>query len=775
MTTISKIQDIANVGVYASKDSVKSTPKFLRYNLIYGFNGSGKTTLSRLFSSLGSGSLHSELPPESKFKVACQNGEVIQQNTQMDLLKDKVLVFNVEFIKDNFTWEESQASTIVYLGTTMKNAAAELKSINKKIEGNQKQLEANTNKLDELFKDEKETYRLLGSKIKREIRTNQYTAANVKKDLVSLEVFKAQQIPEDEYLAAKKTLELPKAKDKLQTIPPYSGYDELSVSVLEACNLKTTFELAEDLVGWDEILTWIKEGIGIHKDHNLKNCKFCNNELFKERIDSLERSLDKSYDLAVGNLNKIHENLQRKIESLNASRQHFPRTPDLYNSFEKDAEKLKQSIYQKIDSMSRSLVKLQSKILEKREDLSAFVDVASKLEELKLQHAGIKKELSDLNKIIDLHNDRSDGFETEKSKAINAVKLYLLMAETKTLKSISKKTSKLQADNQNDENVRNQLIEKRNDLTNQVSDEGKAVDIVNIILSDYLGHKELTLALVDKGYKIYRHGKEISGSISEGEKTAISLCYFISKLNEDGNKAASRIIVVDDPISSLDSKAQNYACGLIKEHLNDASQLFVLTHNLHFMNECKKWLRNRTKTSKPDGSIKDPTARFFFLETLHDEDLGRRRTIITDLPKLLSEYDTEYHFLFSQVYQTSIETDNKQLHAYYILPNVVRKILETFFSFKFPRNQNFADNFQMKRVQDTGIQKAKLEALKRLSELESHGQSLDTLTSLSHINIEEIKEATRTTMELIEALDVDHFKEMKKKCNKVQNDLELAG
>ena len=185
------------------------------------------------------------------------------------------------------------------------------------------------------------------------------------------------------------------------------------------------------------------------------------------------------------------------------------------------------------------------------------------------------------------------------------------------------------------------------------------------------------------------------------------------------------------------------------------------------MNECKKWLRNRTKSSKPDGSTKEATARYFFLETLHDEDLGRRRTIITDLPKLLAEYDTEYHFLFSQVYQTSIETGNRQLHAYYILPNVIRKILETFFSFKFPRNQNFADNFRARKVQETGIQKAKLEALKRLSELESHAQTLDTLTSLSHINIEEIKEATRTAMELIAALDSDHFNEMKKKCNKV--------
>jgi wobble nucleotide-excising tRNase len=103
-----------------------------------------------------------------------------------------------------------------------------------------------------------------------------------------------------------------------------------------------------------------------------------------------------------------------------------------------------------------------------------------------------------------------------------------------------------------------------------------------------LGHKELSILSVEEGYVIRRRGRPIEGSPSEGEKTAIALCYFLSSLEAEGRSIRDRIVIIDDPISSLDSRALNYACSLILSRLANAAQMFVLTHNQNCMNEFKK-------------------------------------------------------------------------------------------------------------------------------------------------------------------------------------------
>lgn len=88
---------------------------------------------------------------------------------------------------------------------------------------------------------------------------------------------------------------------------------------------------------------------------------------------------------------------------------------------------------------------------------------------------------------------------------------------------------------------------------------GPAADVINRLIQCYLGHKELEIATLDTGYKIPRNGDPVYGSLSEGEKTAISLCYFISMIEAEGRRLRDLIVVVDDPISSLDTKALNEA------------------------------------------------------------------------------------------------------------------------------------------------------------------------------------------------------------------------
>ena len=47
--------------------------------------------------------------------------------------------------------------------------------------------------------------------------------------------------------------------------------------------------------------------------------------------------------------------------------------------------------------------------------------------------------------------------------------------------------------------------------------------------------------------------KRLQNTLSEGEKTALAFAYFMSKVTTEVTNKGQTIIVIDDPISSLDS------------------------------------------------------------------------------------------------------------------------------------------------------------------------------------------------------------------------------
>jgi wobble nucleotide-excising tRNase len=122
---------------------------------------------------------------------------------------------------------------------------------------------------------------------------------------------------------------------------------------------------------------------------------------------------------------------------------------------------------------------------------------------------------------------------------------------------------------------------------------GPAADIINSMVHRYLGHNELEIIALDQGYRIQRAGKPLTGSLSEGEKTAIAFCYFLSTLEAEGRRIKDLIVVLDDPISSLDTRSLNYCVSTVKATFRSSAQLFILTHNINFMNEIKKWFKSK--------------------------------------------------------------------------------------------------------------------------------------------------------------------------------------
>lgn len=87
-------------------------------------------------------------------------------------------------------------------------------------------------------------------------------------------------------------------------------------------------------------------------------------------------------------------------------------------------------------------------------------------------------------------------------------------------------------------------------------------------------------------------GTLASNTLSEGEETFISFLYFLqfAKGSVDILKVSSRrVLVLDDPICSLDSTVLYIVSSLVKglikdtrDGKSDVEQIFVLTHNVFF-------------------------------------------------------------------------------------------------------------------------------------------------------------------------------------------------
>jgi wobble nucleotide-excising tRNase len=132
------------------------------------------------------------------------------------------------------------------------------------------------------------------------------------------------------------------------------------------------------------------------------------------------------------------------------------------------------------------------------------------------------------------------------------------------------------------------------ELEKQTTSVQPTIDGVNAVLSSF-GFRSFLLAKVGKGtsYKLLRpDGSDARATLSEGEKNFVTFLYFYHLLkgsDSETGMTTDRVVVFDDPVSSLDSDILFIVGSLIKGLLEEVragtghiKQVFVLTHNVYF-------------------------------------------------------------------------------------------------------------------------------------------------------------------------------------------------
>jgi wobble nucleotide-excising tRNase len=763
VSIIKNLRLLKGATVLADRTAGTESCDFKRFNLVYGFNGSGKTTLSRLFATLQKGKKHEGLPEGCIFEIEMEDGTVYEGPDQLAGIEQRVCVFNPDFIEENLQWSAGRVNPVFYIGREQAELATELKRLEESLplarqKSTSEDSTASANKSAfALYK--RERARAISDRLR--LTGRKYEAPNLVTDYKSLDLGAVAVVSEEEL-------------DNLTAVSARSApLPKVGVIEMDCGSTETTLDDAEQLMAvtiggvaiaeldkHPGMVPWVKLGHDYHTAQLLDACLYCAGAIPEARKQELTAAFNEQFRGFIDKIDLVSKNTQTAHEMLGAASMGIPEKSRLSPNLQTAYLEARNSLRESIEAIE-AIVRLgMESVLAKRATPTAIVDnKLPSIEERKKAFALLRTRCEAINTIIDTHNTYVDDFIRHQEDARMEIRRHFLSDGAKTYAASQREASDSEAAAETAKTELQKLLGHIEELKTKVREHGPAAALINKLVSSYLGHGELTISPIADGYELHRHGKRVRGSPSEGEKTAIALCYFLATLESDGRKIKDLIVVVDDPVSSLDTKAMNYACALIRNRLKNASQLFVLTHNQHCMNEFKKAWKQLAEPKKPGIA---PTARLLYLDVTVPVGTGLRSSAIVEMSRLHREYDSEYQFLFQKVLQFEASGATHSDYTF-MMPNVIRRVLDVFMAFRIPRNGPVLDKIHTLCSQ-YGLDTERMIALERLAQVESHSDSLDDLISHSSMTIEEAQDANAALLTLMEAVDPEHLAGLRKYC-----------
>jgi len=763
---ISKINKIKEFGIFRDFSWSSNLDEFKKFNLLYGWNGSGKTTLSKLFTALEQKNDVNLLKNLSnyEFSFTIDNSTSINENnyTTNDL---NLFVFNEIFKEKNIDWDKEIKSILLIsdelitekteldqkkteLGNENKQdtVLGKIKKLTDDNEGIQKDIDEfyskSAKKIKEEFKviDTSDTYYFNYDKRKFQnfIHSNTH---QVQDNSNKLEVIRIDKLKESIKPNILKKIELNFKNIELTWL------EKIHLKVLDVLKTSLVVNEVKRLKEYPQIGKWVEEGINIHKFYNSSKCEFCNQELPTERLQELERHFSDEFK-------KLKEKIQTAIIWLpqqKISYEIFDNEIELYPEYQDEFKNIKKNIKNSIETINK-LFDMWLKSLEQKKDnpFEILENISAiNFEELEQYN----KIITQSTELVKKHNHKTENFAKESN--ILKSKLELHYATTFYHDFELKKKEKTILKNQDDLKA---LIQTKTDLEKNIrlleaklSNEAFGAKEFNEKLHKFLGRDNITLEFdnVNKGYRIIRDGVQ-ANNLSEGEKTAISFVYFITKLKENDNKIEDSIIVVDDPISSFDSNNLFSAYSFLKNECENAKQLFVITHNFAYFKLVRDWFLGSKLNKFNRTSV--------FTIDVNIQGLARNSTLKKAKNSII-RYNSEYHFIFSELYKyKNISLDETNA---YLVGNLSRKLLEAFLSFKHPLKRN-----DFKQLCDDSIaDKLLREKVYRFINKYSHNQTIEFFESSDDALLSESNTIVNDILEnIIKITDPKHYEEMEKLC-----------
>jgi len=814
---IKKIEQIKNFGCFENfawdKDNTK---EFAKVNLIFGYNGSGKTTLSNLLYLLSTNNSdkteisNEYLQGDGGFQIVTSN--YTYSETNYDKFDEILYVFNSKFINDHiFDGSKSKMSSFA-LKSKISNEMID------KIDENLKQIVKRTNyltriesqlitKLDDLWKSEKTNFRLhiTGRNLTDNPKVTDYDNDNIDINRQKLERLYSDYTKHENIGRFEEVIQLINGKTKELTllsidIKAFTDCIGTSINkdVLESIKLKITeYEKNVDMSKQHvNINDWLISGkilLDASKGAGVYTCPLCNSNIesiidgligeydsyFNEKLRKLFLLLDE-FEIQFKSVNSLLESNQRIIADIIVHLKYLQYTPT--NTLFFDVNKLEQASIAVSDAIAA----------KRREPNKNIILSENYFSEIKAINNRLSKFITELNTFIQTQRDEIKKLSSRdvlgeikslvKKIAIiefNLKKNCVIPHSKKFNSQVYKIIGELKKANNK---ILRDFNQKRE---NEIAKLELETKFVNIYL-EYLGISDFIIKRSKEendniiiSYKSGTQKRTLKYSLSEGEKTALAFAFFLSKIRAEqiegqGANFKNIIIVIDDPISSLDENRLYQTANLIDTffHYNELAeseiplQTFILSHNITFL----KYICN---IFYANPSIQDNIQEYFIEPTNHS---------LTKIPNGLKNFTSTYLEKLDEII-VYLETDSRIVYdvAKKYIPNYIRIVLESFLSFKLALVKEdskgrvpglsflikkalkelaiYDEDVEIAKINKKGVE-MRLNNLKHIADNESHG-SLSKIESLNYISEKELKEYCKQTLQVIEYFDKIHYSKAK--------------
>lgn len=219
--------------------------------------------------------------------------------------------------------------------------------------------------------------------------------------------------------------------------------------------------------------------------------------------------------------------------------------------------------------------------------------------------SSIKQLVINGNAAVTKHNEMVDNYTSEKDTLVADIWVFLMDENEALIAGYLNDIETFTKAKKGIQKGINVCKQQLDDLDGKIVEAGKnitsvqpTVDEINRSLKSYgfTNFKIVPSPAQPNAYQIQRmDGTLATNTLSEGEETFISFLYFLqfAKGSIDVAKVSNRkVLVLDDPICSLDSTVLYIVSSLVKglikdvrEGNSDVEQIFILTHNVFFHKE----------------------------------------------------------------------------------------------------------------------------------------------------------------------------------------------
>jgi wobble nucleotide-excising tRNase len=563
-----------------------------RINFFFGSNGTGKTTISRVLRS-----------PDAfpHCSLAWQDGAPLQ-----------VLAYNRQFVEENFHQDAKgagQVKGIFTLGEADRAAEARLADC---VAARAPKVE----RLEQLASEQKanaESTRLLVQKTMAQA----YRHGAARRAGFG-EVFRGakqkgnfwDQLSKQRKTNSGALAPLPDLERRAETLLKGATErvanvvvpDVTRLRVLEKAEILSTFLVAGGdvplgaLIGRLGHANWVREGKDLLA-HTQGACPFCRQDVPDSLAQELAAVFDDVYERGVSDIRDLRSRYQEEAKALGAQLDSVDLAPGGFA----DSEAIKTLTARLRAELDVNLDRLGTKEREPNRSVSLV-----SLEDASDALAGL---VADANLAIDRHNALVDDHKAETQRLVRDVWRYVLDVDCKDLLgSYDGEYAALLLQGKTLAEEQEQLAKELKELAGEIRAlESKftsiepTVESINRYLSrtGFLGFK-LAPAADRRHYSLQREdGKPAGDTLSEGEKSFVTFLYFFHLIKgaaSEGDTSLPRVVVIDDPVSSLDREILFVVSRLIRELMDDlvpggkkngqpkgtVRQLIVLTHNVDF-------------------------------------------------------------------------------------------------------------------------------------------------------------------------------------------------